>query len=127
MGKRILIAENHSDISSGIEFLLRREGHDVEVVCSAGDAIERVEDFWPDLAFIEVALPDRSGFALCQELRALPNVSKPYIVLFSALRREEVLASSEAAGANDLVALPFVTLDLLARLRPHLEERVTER
>ncbi|WP_018609200.1 response regulator transcription factor [Uliginosibacterium gangwonense] len=127
MGKRILIAENHADISSGIEFLLRHEGHDVEVVCSASDAIERVEDFWPDLAFIEVALPDRSGLALCRELRALPNDSQPYIVLFSNSRREEVQASSGAAGADDLVILPFVTLDLLARLRPHLEEHVTER
>jgi len=121
MGKRILIVEDDSEIASGIEFLLRREGHDVEVVCSAADAIECVDGFWPELVFIELELPDRSGFELCRALRAIPSDSPPYILLLSPHGSADDIAQGKLAGADDFVQIPFVTLDLLARLRPQLE------
>jgi len=122
MGKRILIVEDDSDIASGIEFLLRREGHDVEVVGCAADAVECADDFWPEIAFIETGLPDRSGYDLCRELRSIPTEAPPYILLLSPNTGEDEIAEGRAAGANDFVQIPFVTLDLLARLRPQLGE-----
>lgn len=122
MGKRILIVEDDSEIASSIEFLLRREGHDVEVVNNVSDAIECVEEFWPELAFIEIGLPDRSGYELCRELRAIPTEAPPHIILVSPDASDAVIAEGRAAGADDFVALPFVTLELLARVRPQLEK-----
>lgn len=121
MGKRILIVEDDSEIASSIEFLLRREGHDVEVVNNVGDAIECVEEFWPELAFIEIDLKGRNGYELCRELRAIPTEAPPYIILLSPALNDEVIAEGRAVGADDFVQLPVVTLELLERVRPQLE------
>ena len=122
MGKRILIVDDDSKIASSIEFLLRREGHDVEVVTSVNDAIECVEEFWPELAFVSVNLPDKSGYELCAALRAIPTEAPPYLVLVSPVFDESVQANQRSAGADDCIQYPFVTLDLLSRIRPILEK-----
>ena len=122
MGKRILIVDDDSKIASSIEFLLRREGHDVEVVTSASDAIECVEEFWPALAFVATHLPDREGYELCAALRAIPTEAPPYLVLVSPAVDDAVKARGSAAGADDFVQYPLVTLELLARVRPILEK-----
>jgi DNA-binding response OmpR family regulator len=121
MGKRILIVDDDSKIASSIEFLLRREGHDVEVVTRASDALECVEAFWPELALVATRLPDRSGYECCAALRAIPTDAPPHLVLVASVVDESVLALGRAAGADDFVQYPFVTLDLLSRLRPILE------
>lgn len=122
MGKRILIVEDNSEIAIGIEFLLRREGHDVEVVGTAADAIECVEEFWPELAFIEANLPDRDGFTLCQQLRAIPTEEPPHIVLLASDTADDLADRAKLAGADDFVGIPFVTLELLARVKSVLSE-----
>lgn len=121
MGKRILIVERDSDIASGIEFLLRREGHDIDVVLTAEEAMERIEHFVPELIFIESCLPDLSGFDLCRKLRTAITGRQPYILLLSQGGNQQDVVRSKDAGADDHVPLPLVTLDLLARLRPRLE------
>ena len=126
MGKRILIVEHDSEIASGIEFLLRREGHDVEVALTAEDAMERIEHFIPELVFIESNLPDLSGFDLCRDLRAALASSSPYIMLLSPGGNEQDVVRSKEAGADEHASLPLVTLELLARLRPLLEASSTE-
>lgn len=120
MGKRILIVERDSEIASGVEFLLRREGHDIEVALTAADAMEHIEHFVPELIFIESCLPDLNGFDLCRKLRTAITGRQPYILLLSSGGQQDVVRSKDA-GADDYVPLPLVTLDLLARLRPHLE------
>ena len=120
MGKRILIVEHDSEIASGVEFLLRREGHEVEVALTAEDAMERIEHFPPELVFVESNLPDLSGFDLCRDLRVALAGHPPYILLLSPGGDEQDASRSKEAGADEHISLPLVTLDLLARLRPLL-------
>lgn len=125
MGKRILIVEAESEICAGVEFLLRHEGHSVEVAVTAADAMERLEEFQPDVVLITAALPDGGGCELCQTLRYWMRNTHgvlPRVWLFAAVPDAQMLASAQAAGAEDVIALPFVTLDVLARLRPFLRE-----
>ena len=121
MGKRILIVERDSEIASGVEFLLRREGHDIEVALTAADAMERIEHFAPELIFIESCLPDLSGFDLCRKLRTAITGRQPYILLLSSGGNQQDVVRSKEVGADDYVPLPLVTLDFLARLRSRLE------
>lgn len=122
MGKRILIVEHDSEIASGVEFLLRREGHEVEVVLTAEDAMERIEHFPPELVFIEASLPDLSGFDLCRDLRVALASQPPYILLLSSGGDEQDVIRSKEAGADEYMPLPLVTLELLAHLRPILAD-----
>jgi CheY-like chemotaxis protein len=69
MAKRILIADDEPNIVISLEFLLRREGYEVVVATNGAEALASVREQRPDLAILDVMMPQRNGFEVCQGTR----------------------------------------------------------
>ena len=122
MAARILIADDEANIVLSLEFLMRHAGYEVR---SAGDgdaALRELESFRPDLILLDVMLPLRDGFEVCQRVRENPALAGVKIVMLTAKGREVEVAKGLALGADLYVTKPFATRELLAAVARLLPE-----
>jgi CheY-like chemotaxis protein len=75
-GRRILVVEDNEDAAVLLEMSLAHMQHDVRVVSNAGDALALVEHWVPDIAILDIGLPDLDGYELACRLRAMPQLSR---------------------------------------------------
>jgi DNA-binding response OmpR family regulator len=122
MASKILIADDEPNIVTSLEFLMRRQGHETRVARDGDEALAEVESFRPDLVLLDVMLPRRDGFEVCQKLRA-DGWDELRIVMLTAKGRDVEIEKGLAVGADAYITKPFSTGDLVARVASLLEER----
>jgi DNA-binding response OmpR family regulator len=120
MASKILIVEDEPNIVTSLEFLMQRQGHETRVARDGDEALAEVESFRPDLVLLDVMLPRRDGFEVCQKLRA-DGWSDLKIVMLTAKGRDVEIEKGLAVGADAYVTKPFSTGDLVARVASLLE------
>lgn len=124
MAQRVLIVDDEPNIVTSLEFLLERNGYTVQVARDGDAALASIADFTPDLILLDVMLPNKSGFDVCQRIRANPEWQDVQIIMLTAKGRDSEVTKGLALGANDYVTKPFSTKELLARVRRILGEGV---
>lgn len=119
----VLLVEDEAAIADAVLYALRAEGYAVEHVLLGGQAVSRVARGGIDLVLLDVGLPDRSGFDVCRDIRALGAVP----VVFLTARNEEVdRVLGLELGADDYVGKPFSPRELVARVRARLRRHAGE-
>ncbi|MBK7017952.1 MAG: response regulator [Sulfuritalea sp.] len=121
MATKILIADDEPNIVISLEFLLKREGYEVVVAHDGVQALERVRAERPDLAILDVMMPNRNGFEVCQDLRQDPEFKTMRIMMLTAKGRDTEVSKGLALGADVYMTKPFATRDLLAKVKALLE------
>lgn len=127
MSAKILIADDDENIVVTLEFLLRREGYEVSVAHDGEEALTRIRDEHPDLVLLDVTMPRRNGFEVCQAVRADAQLDGMRILMVSARGRDTDVAKGLALGADDYLTKPFGARELAARVRELLTGRDTTR
>jgi two-component system alkaline phosphatase synthesis response regulator PhoP len=122
MAKRILIADDEPNIVISLEFLLRREGYEVVVATNGAEALASVREQRPDLAILDVMMPQRNGFEVCQDLRSDPQQQNLRIIMLTAKGRETEVAKGLALGADHYMTKPFSTRELVAKVKALLAD-----
>lgn len=112
---RILVVEDEHAISAAIRAALQDDGHAVDVVDTAADAIEWAAAAPYGLVILDVILGGRSGLEVCRSLRATGFLEP--ILMLTALDGIEDRVSGLDAGADDYLAKPFAMAELRARIR----------
>lgn len=103
----ILVVDDNEMNLSLMSKILELEGYQVRLAYTGIEAIQSVIQKMPDMAILDVMMPDINGLELCRRLRLPPlNVTVP-IVLLSAMNAETERERVVEAGANDLWAKPF--------------------
>lgn len=111
----VLLVEDDEDYAEIIAHTLKRDGHDTVWVDSIKGAVRFAENKVPDLAVLDVMLPDGTGLELCTALRkTIPEL--PVLFLSSLDRTADVIAGLNA-GADDYLTKPFHPGELVARSR----------
>jgi DNA-binding response OmpR family regulator len=123
MGKRILIADDEPNIVVSLEFLMERHGYEIRVATDGEEVLRAVEEFRPDLILLDVMLPGKSGFEVCQKLREEPAWQGVKIVMLTAKGRETEVAKGLALGADAYITKPFSTKELIAQVKKLLGEQ----
>ena len=116
MAKRILIVDDEPNIVLSLEYLMKREGYEVELAADGERALEAIERAEPDVVILDVMLPKIDGFEVCRRLRADPRRAGLRILMLTARGREGEVAKGLGAGADAYVTKPFSTRDLVARI-----------
>jgi len=122
MAKRVLIADDEPNIVTSLEFLMGRGGYEVEVARTGEEALSLVEAFRPDLVLLDVMMPQRSGYEVCQRMREREDWRHIKILMLSAKGREAEVSKGLSIGADAYVTKPFSNRELMARVRSLLGE-----
>ena len=117
---RILIVDDEPNIVTSLEFILARSGFETFVARDGDEALEQVERVHPDLVLLDVMMPRRDGYEVCQTLRAA-GLTDLRIVLLTAKGREAEVAKGLAVGADAYVTKPFSTRDLVRQITELLQ------
>ena len=117
MSHKILIVDDEPNIVISLEFLMKKEGFQIAVAGDGEEALAKVASFAPDLLLLDVMMPKKSGFEVCEALRADPANSALKIVMLTAKGRETEVAKGLAIGADTYVTKPFSTKDLVVRVK----------
>ncbi len=117
MSKKVLIVDDEPNIVISLEFLVKKEGFTVAVAADGEEALAKVAEFSPDLILLDVMMPKKSGFEVCEALRADPERSGLKIIMLTAKGRDTEMAKGLALGADAYMTKPFSTKDLIARIR----------
>lgn len=123
MTATVLIADDEPNILISLEFLLRREGYDVKLARDGQEAIDAILAHRPDLVLLDVMMPRKTGFDVCQEVRAMDEVRDTRILMLTAKGRDTDVAKGLALGANAYMTKPFSTKELVDKVRGLLEDR----
>ena len=122
MSKRVLIAEDEPNIVASLEFLLKQIGCEIRTAATGEDALKAASEFRPDLMLLDVMLPLRSGFEVCQTVRANAALNRIKIIMLTAKGRETEVAKGLALGADAYITKPFATRELLDTVKRLLGE-----
>ncbi|MBS1159340.1 MAG: response regulator [Proteobacteria bacterium] len=120
MAKKILIVDDEPNIVISLEFLMKKEGFEVAVAADGEEALSKVASFDPDLILLDVMMPKKSGFEVCEALRADLSRGGLLIVMLTAKGRDTEVAKGLAIGADAYITKPFSTKDLVARVKSML-------
>lgn len=120
MTRKILIVDDEPNIVISLEFLMKKEGFQVAVAADGEEALAKVAEFDPDLILLDVMMPRRSGFEVCEALRADPSHAGLLIVMLTAKGRDTEVAKGLAIGADAYITKPFSTKDLVAKIKSML-------
>ncbi|MBP2313709.1 PP2C family protein-serine/threonine phosphatase [Azospirillum soli] len=121
---RVMVVDDNRVNRHLLLALLERGGvHHVAMAEDGIDALSRMNSFRPDLILLDLMMPNLDGFEMCKRLRADPVWKDLPVLVQSSLNRAEDRAKAFAAGATDYVTKPINAVELLARVRIHLQNR----
>jgi DNA-binding response OmpR family regulator len=117
MAYKVLIADDEPNIVISLEFLMKREGHEVSIARDGQRALELIRSLQPDLVLLDVMMPSKSGLEVLQAVRADEEIAATKILLLTAKGRETDVAKGMALGADAYMTKPFSTRELAASVR----------
>jgi phosphoserine phosphatase RsbU/P len=121
---RVLIVDDNRVNRQLLTALLERAGRfEIENAADGEEALRAMERHPPDILLLDLMMPRLDGFELCRRLRANPAFAEVPVLVQSSLNRPEDRAKAFAAGATDYITKPINVIELMSRIRIHLENR----
>jgi DNA-binding response OmpR family regulator len=123
MSHKILIADDEPNILISLEYLMKREGYIVSVARDGDEALAAIANERPALVLLDAMMPKKSGFEVCQELRANDATRATLVLMLTAKGRDTDVAKGLGSGADAYMTKPFSTRALVQKVREMLEPR----
>ncbi|MDQ3327111.1 MAG: response regulator transcription factor [Chloroflexota bacterium] len=111
---KVLIADDDADLLDILAYSLQREGFEVVSALDGRQALARVATEQPDLAVLDVNMPEVDGFEVCRRLREESSI--PIIMLTSRGDDEDIVTGLDL-GADDYMTKPYSPRELVSRVR----------
>lgn len=116
MSPKILVADDEPNIVISLEYLLKREGYNVVIARDGQEAVDAIVREQPDLVLLDVMMPKKTGFEVCQEVRGLESTQGTKILMLTAKGRDTDVAKGLALGADAFMTKPFATRELVQKV-----------
>lgn len=117
MREKLLIVDDQEDLRKMLRLAL---GYGKYLLFEAADgaaALEIARAERPDVMLLDVMMPKKTGYEVCQQIRANPSLSGVKIVMLTAKGRDTEVAKGLDLGADAYMTKPFSTKDLVAQVR----------
>lgn len=115
---RLLLLEDDQSLIDGLVYALTKEGFALDVAMTVREARAQLAVQAYDLLLLDQTLPDGSGLALCEEVRAGGNAVP--IIFLTAMDEEIQVIRALDAGGDDYITKPFKLGELCSRIRAQL-------
>ncbi len=117
MLQKVFVVDDSEMNLKMVSSILKKEGYEVMTAPDAEQALSVIGGAPPDLAILDVMMPDMDGYELCRRLRKRPDTATIPIIILTALSELEEKLKAYEAGADDFIAKPFQPQELLARIK----------
>ncbi|MBL8250522.1 MAG: response regulator [Candidatus Competibacter sp.] len=117
MTNKILVVDDEPNIVLSLEFLMKQAGFQVRTASDGEAALTAIAAETPDLVLLDVMMPRKNGYEVCQAIRANPDWKAVRIIMLTAKGREVEREKGLALGADDYITKPFATQEVVERVR----------
>jgi len=114
-GQLVLVVEDHEDTQTCVAEQLADYGFEVVTASDGESAMRLMRERRPALVYLDMNLPNLSGYDVCEQIRTDPSLKDIPVVMTSAQTSISVRASCIEAGADAFVPKPF-QLDVFAKM-----------
>ncbi len=121
MANSVLIVEDEPNIILSLEFLMKKAGYDVAVERDGDAALAAMARSVPDLVLLDVMLPKRNGYQVCESIRNDPDLAGIKVIMLTAKGRDVERDKGIALGADAYITKPFSTREVVDRVRQLLD------
>jgi DNA-binding response OmpR family regulator len=122
MANKILVVDDEPNIVLSLEFLMKQAGFNVRTASDGEAGLAAITADPPDLVLLDVMMPRKNGYEVCQAIRANPDWKNIRIIMLTAKGREVEREKGLALGADDYITKPFSTQEVVERVRELLAE-----
>ncbi len=116
-GKKILVVDDEPDVTELLSYKLKQEGFTVEIINDPLMIMGKARDFRPELFILDIMMPELSGLQICRMIRADPTLKHVPIIFLTAKGETDDRIKGLETGADDYVAKPFNSKELLLRVK----------
>ena len=114
MAKKVLVVDDEKLIVKGIRFSLEQDGMEVDCAYDGEEALAMIQNKEYDIILLDVMLPKKDGFEVCQQVREFSTVP---IVMLTAKGEDMDKILGLEYGADDYITKPFNILEVKARIK----------
>ena len=117
---KILLIEDHPDEAMALAELLEMTGYEIKVAYDGKSALELAISFLPDIIFLDILLPDMTGFEIAALIRGYPQLKNCKVIALTGYSHQIALNDTRAAGFYDHLVKPinFEEVDKLLQSLP---------
>ncbi len=120
---KIFIVDDEDDILDLVDYVLSKEGYQVERFRTGEEILRKVKTDLPDLILLDLMLPGVDGLDVCKVLKHTSDTANIPIIMLTAKGEEADIVTGLELGADDYIPKPFSTKILLARVKAVLRRR----
>ena len=115
--KKILVVDDEPNVIKSLTFVLRKEGYDVSSAANGEDAMTKIRESKPNLMFLDVMMPKKNGYEVCQEVKSDSSLSDIHIIMLTAKGQEADREKGLNAGADELMTKPFSPMMVVDKVK----------
>lgn len=115
--KKILVVDDEPHTIRSLTFVLKKEGYDVSSATNGEEAMAKVRKSKPSLMFLDVMMPKKNGYEVCQEVKGDPSLSDIYVIMLTAKGQKADREKGLSLGANEFITKPFSPMKVVERVR----------
>jgi pilus assembly protein CpaE len=116
MAKRVFLVDDDEMIRKMMCTLLTKQGFEVIPIEDGPNTLEKLKTMLPDIILLDVMMPGMDGFTVCREIRVNHATSQIPIIMLTSLDSVEFKVKGFNSGADDYLAKPCDTAELVARI-----------
>jgi two-component system alkaline phosphatase synthesis response regulator PhoP len=116
-GKRILVVDDEPNLIRSLSFILTKEGFEVLSAGNGEDAVRMIPVYRPALVFLDLMIPGKNGYQVCEEIKSMPGLNNIYIIILSAKGGDVDKDKALTAGADEFMSKPFSPLAVVSTVK----------
>ena len=122
--KKVLIVDDDPNLIKSLGFVLKKEGYDFDTAMDGEEALAKVKEAEPGMILLDVMMPQKNGFDVCEEVKNSPELQDIHVVILTAKSQESDKKRGLAAGADEFITKPFSPQTIVAKVKALLGEPV---
>ena len=107
MSQRVLVVDDEPFILRSLSFVLERAGFEVLQARDGDEALEVLRDHRPQVCLLDVMMPRRSGYEVCEIVKGDPDLRDTHVIMLTAKGQEVARERGLAAGCDEYLTKPF--------------------
>ena len=114
---KVLICDDEPHIRESLRFIVESEGYEVVLACDGAEGLEAARVELPQVALLDITMPELDGYAVCRGIREHPGTRHTYVVMLTARSQDEDRDQAMSVGADEYITKPFSPTRLKRLLR----------
>ena len=116
-GNKILVVDDEPNIVRSLAFVFNKEGYQVSIAENGEEAMEMIRGSKPDILILDVMMPHKNGYDVCQEIKSDPGLKDIHVLMLTAKGQKGDRETALARGADEYISKPFSPIQVLDRVK----------